>query len=241
MNRRVILVSGASNGIGKDLVEKLLDGGEMVVGLDIAETSVSSENYRHILCDFSDPNLVSVIDEALGGEIPTHFVNCVAIPNNTSAENPDHEKIHTLFNVNVIAPWLVASLLLRKALQAGRVFEVILFITSVHAFATSKNRAAYATSKAAVSGLTRSLAIDFAQYGVRVNAIAPGAIKTAMLTGLDSDAVEKLEGRLLTKGIAGPDAVTSMVLHLLSSEAKYVTGQTFVVDGGALSLLATEV
>ena len=240
MDKEIVLITGSSGGVGAELAKKLLLEGCFVVGIDKIGSVIDSKMYKHIICDLKDRNSIKTIENELDKIVPTKLVCCVAITNNTDAESPDVDKVNDLFMINLISPWVIAASLLKRALGAGKTLKSVVFISSVHAYATSEGLAAYATSKAGLCGLTRSLAIDYAKHLTRVNAIAFGAIRTKMLTGLTDDEIIELEKRLLVKKIPSPDKVVGTIQHLLSDDASYVTGQTFIVDGGALSMLSTE-
>lgn len=237
---KTILIAGATNGVGRALAEKLLDMGDKVIGVDKLPTDLKATNYTHIICDFAAPSFEDDLLQKIEG-VPDKFVYAAAIPNNTDSLSPNSKKVQELFHVNLIAPWVISSLLLKKVIESESNLESIVFISSIHAYATSKNRAAYAASKASLCSLTRSLAIDYAKYKTRVNTVALGAVRTNMLTGLSSDELNVLEKRLLTGNVPQPAQVLGTIIHLLSSGAEYVTGQTFIVDGGAMCQLASEI
>ena len=120
----------------------------------------------------------------------------------------------------------------------------IVNMASVQSFATQKRVAAYTTSKHALIGLTRSMALDFASYGVRVNAVSPGSVDTPMLrwaVGLDNnpEALMKVVRGMHPLGrIAEPREIAEAVLFLASPRASFVTGATLIVDGGLLLPIA---
>jgi NAD(P)-dependent dehydrogenase (short-subunit alcohol dehydrogenase family) len=127
----------------------------------------------------------------------------------------------------------------------------IVNVSSVHAIATSKEIAAYAASKGGVVALTRAMALEFADRGVRVNAVLPGAVDTDMLReGLDRGHVagesserklEALGGRVALGRVGKAGEIAEAVFFLADSDrSPYTTGQTLVVDGGAIARLSTE-
>jgi NAD(P)-dependent dehydrogenase (short-subunit alcohol dehydrogenase family) len=144
-------------------------------------------------------------------------------------------------NVNLKSVYLVchhAIAHLRKTRGA------IVNMASVQSFATQQAVAAYTTSKHALIGLTRSMALDFSGYGVRVNAVAPGSVDTPMLNwaiGLDPDPealMRTVHGMHPLGRIASPAEIAEAVAFLASPRASFVTGATLVVDGGLLLPIA---
>jgi NAD(P)-dependent dehydrogenase (short-subunit alcohol dehydrogenase family) len=123
----------------------------------------------------------------------------------------------------------------------------IINIASVHARATSKGLPVYAASKGAITSLTRSMAIEFAAHGIRVNAILPGAIETEMLRkGLSrnrdpENAIQELIKAIPLGRIGNPFDVAHLALFLAENKkSSYITGQEFVCDGGVLAKLSSE-
>lgn len=237
---KTILIAGATHGVGRALAEKLLDMGNKVIGVDKLPSDLKATNYAHIICDFAAPSFEDDLMKKIK-DVPDKFVYAAATPNNTDSLSPNSKKIQKLFHVNLVAPWIISSLLLKKAIESESNLESVVLVSSVHAYATSKNRAAYAASKASLCSLARSLAIDYAKYKTRVNVVALGAVRTNMLTGLSSDELNVLEKRLLTGNVPQPEHVLGTIIHLLSNDSEYVTGQTFIVDGGAMCQLASEI
>jgi NAD(P)-dependent dehydrogenase (short-subunit alcohol dehydrogenase family) len=142
---------------------------------------------------------------------------------------------HTL-NINLLAPFLLAQALLPELEKAkGSVIN----IASVHAVATKPEFVCYATSKAALVGLTKSMAVDLGPR-VRINAICPAAVATPMLrAGFEGrkDAFEELSRMHPLGRVASPDEIAGVALFLASSQAGFITGTSIYVDGGICSRL----
>ncbi len=117
----------------------------------------------------------------------------------------------------------------------------IVNIASVQGFATERNASVYAGTKAALIGWTRGLALDFAQYGIRVNAVCPGAVYTQMFVDVfatDSSAdstLARMEQIIPLQRIGQPREIAEAVFFLASPAASYITGSSLVVDGGLLA------
>jgi NAD(P)-dependent dehydrogenase (short-subunit alcohol dehydrogenase family) len=237
--RRVLLLTGASRGIGHATVKRFSDAGWRII--TCSRDAVPPECKRdpnwshHITADLGEPtDLDRFVAEAKAHiEGPLH-----ALVNNAgvSPKSPTKERLGTLngdledwrrvFHLNFFVP-LILSRAFSPSLARGN--GAIVNITSiaghmVHPFAGS----AYATSKAALSALTREMAHDFARLGVRVNAVAPGEIETAMLSPESAILLPRIPLHRL--GI--PSDVAGTVFFLCSDDAAYVTGTEISVNGG---------
>lgn len=238
--RKTLILTGASRGIGHTTVERFGAAGWRVITCsreDIPEHCKADPNWtHHVPADLADPEsraaFVRRANEILAGG-PLH-----ALVNNAgfSPKTPFKERLGCLngdikgwygvFELNFFAP-LVMARGFAAALARGK--GAIVNVTSiaghaVHPFAGS----AYSTSKAALSGLTREMAVEFAELGVRVNAVAPGEIETKMV----SADYEMLLPRIPLKRMGEPMDVAECVYWLCSPEAKYVTGTELFVTGG---------
>lgn len=239
-SRKTALVTGASQGIGHVTAMRFLREGWQVITCarkDIPAHCRRDPNWaHHIPTDLADPAsldaFVARARELLDGG-PLH-----ALVNNAgvSPKTPFRERLGVLngpidgwkqvYELNFFAP-LKLSRGFAAALHKGK--GAIVNITSiaghyVHPFAGS----AYSTSKAALSGLTREMAVEFAQLGVRVNAVAPGEIKTEMI----SADYEALIPRIPLDRMGTPEDVAAVVYRLCTDEFNYVTGTEIFVDGG---------
>lgn len=237
--QKTLLLTGASRGIGHGTVKKFCSEGWRVLTCsrhafdDNCPWPGGAEN--HIQVDLSEPadiiNAVEVIRERLDG--PLHgLVNNAGI----SPKGPDGARLNTLdtdlmdwgkvFHVNFFAP-VVLSRGLKDELTAaqGSIVNVTSIAGSrVHPFAG----AAYATSKAALAGLTREMAHDFGPLGVRVNAIAPGEIETSIL----SPGTEKIVEGLPMRRLGSVEEVADVIFFLCSDASTYVTGTEIEINGG---------
>lgn len=237
---RTVIITGASRGIGHVTARRFLAEGWRVI--TCARADVPPECKRppnwahHIPTDLADPaSADSFVAEArrLLGDDPLH-----ALVNNAgvSPKTPYKERLGVLngpidgwkqvFELNFFAPLRLARGF-ASALHKGK--GAIVNITSiaghyVHPFAGS----AYSTSKAALSGLTREMAVEFAQLGVRVNAVAPGEISTEMI----SAEYEALVPRIPLDRMGTPEDVAGTVFRLCGEDFAYVTGTEVFVTGG---------
>jgi NAD(P)-dependent dehydrogenase (short-subunit alcohol dehydrogenase family) len=238
--RKTLILTGASRGIGHTTVSRFSAAGWRVITCareDIPEQCKADPNWtHHIPADLSDPasraEFVRRANEVLAGG-PLHaLVNNAGFSPKTPFKerlgclNGDIQGWYKVFELNFFAP-LVLARGFAGGLAKGK--GAVVNITSiaghsVHPFAGS----AYSTSKAALSGLTREMAVEFAELGVRVNAVAPGEIETAMV----SSDYEMLIPRIPLHRMGQPIDVAETVLWLCSPEANYITGTEIFVTGG---------
>ena len=249
---QTIVVTGAANGIGKSIAECFASRSWQVVLADVDSERGQLEEQRlrrlgyavaFVAADIADEDKVS----SLVAKTLQLFGQVDALCNNAGIE------IYRRADDYTLAEWdLIHHVNLRGAFLCSRLFfpaleqrrGSITNISSVQAFANESNIAAYASAKAGLLGLTRSMARDFAPMKVRVNAVCPGAIHTEMMTAYLADQPDpEAEAQRLTAGIplqrfGTPVEVAELVWFLTSPAAGYITGSSFVVDGGLLSRLA---
>ncbi|MEX1108541.1 MAG: SDR family oxidoreductase [Dongiaceae bacterium] len=239
-DKRVLVLTGASRGIGHATVKRFSDEGWRIVTCsreDVPDACKRDPNWTdHIPADLADPasvgSFVTRTIEVLDGSAVHALVNNAAIsPKADHAErlgclNGDIARWREVFELNFFAP-LVLARGLAEPLARGK--GSIVNITSIaghaiHPFAGS----AYSTSKAALSALTREMAVEFAELGVRVNAVAPGEIETGM-TGPE---YESLIPRIPMHRMGQPEEVAAAVYRLCTDDFRYVTGTEIFVTGG---------
>ncbi|MBC7145079.1 MAG: SDR family oxidoreductase [Thioclava marina] len=239
-DRKVMLLTGASRGIGHATVKRFAAEGWRVITCSRQpfpeKCPWGGGREDHIQVDLADPadtiNAVEVIRERLEGAKLHALVNNAGI----SPKGSNGERLNTLdtdlmtwghvFHVNFFASIVLARGLMEELSAAhGAVVNVTSIAGSrVHPFAG----AAYATSKAALKALTREMAHDFGPLGVRVNAIAPGEIETSIL----SPGTEKIVENLPLRRLGQPSEVADVIWFLCSDASSYVTGTEIEVNAG---------
>lgn len=237
---KTLILTGASRGIGHATVKRFSEEGWRIITCsrdEVPDECRRDPNWnRHITVDLAVPaevdQFVAEANAVLDGGALNALVNNAAISPKTSFKerlgilNGDLEGWRDVFQLNFFAPLTLARGF-AQALHRGQ--GAIVNITSIaghaiHPFAGS----AYSTSKAALSALTREMAVEFAQLGVRVNAVAPGEIETAML----GPEYESLIPRIPMHRMGKPEEVAAAVFQLCGSDFSYVTGTEVFVTGG---------
>ncbi len=239
-DRKTLLLTGASRGIGHATVKRFSSAGWRVITCSRhpfpEDCPWEAGADDHIQVDLADPkSTISAVEEIrerlLGGRLEALVNNAGISPKGEKGErlstlDTDLRTWGQVFHVNFFAPVVLARGL-KTELQAAK--GAVVNVTSiagarVHPFAG----AAYSTSKAALAALTREMAHDFGPLGVRVNAIAPGEIETDILSPGTDKIVEKLPLRRL----GTPEEVARTIYYLCTPESSYVSGVEIEINGG---------
>lgn len=239
-DRKTLVLTGASRGIGHATVKRFSSAGWRVIACSRhavpEDCPWQAGGEDHVQVDLGDP-----VDRARGIEEIRRRLNggpLHALVNNAGISpkgeggsrlntlNTPEEDWHKVFEVNFYAPVMLARGLFEELKQVqGSIVNVTSIAGSrVHPFAG----AAYATSKAALAALTREMASDFGPFGVRVNAIAPGEIDTAIL----SPGTDKIVAEIPMRRLGKPEEVARTIYYLCTDQSAYVTGSEIHINGG---------
>ena len=233
---KVALVTGASEGIGRAIAETLRDEGWRVLAAQRRE----AEGFESIAADLSKPDAAErTIAEAVrrAGALDL-LVNNAGFMREGTAEETTIEAFERMVRVNLVAPFaLIKHAMPHLAARGGTIVNV----GSIEGLAANPRHPAYAASKAGLHGLTRAVAVDAGERGVRCNAVAPGWIDTALSRDYaasmpDPEAFAARLAAIHPIGRTGtPEDVAAAVAWLAGGGSAFVTGQVIVVDGGRLA------
>jgi 3-oxoacyl-[acyl-carrier protein] reductase len=241
---KVAVVTGAARGIGRVITERLVGAGAAVALVDVTEDSVgqaatevagTGANARGYRCDVSSFEEVTTV----AGRIQTDFGRVDLLVNNAGITR---DRLFVRMTPDdwsqVIAVNLTGTFNFTKAIAPSLLRQrsgSIVNIASVVGQAGNAGQANYAASKAGVIGMTKSLAREFAARGVRVNAVAPGFIRTAMTDGLAEEVQAQMRQTIPLGRFGEAGDVANVVMFLVSDLAGYVTGQVINCDGGMIT------
>lgn len=231
---RIAIVTGAASGMGAATARLLAEAGATVLGADIASSAAIA-----LVGDVADS---AFCDAAVAKAVARHgrldiLVNAAGVIVRADAPATDDDAWSRQMRINVDGSFFMCRAAIRQ-MRRQRSGAIVNF-GSIWGAAGGKGHVAYATAKGAVHNLTRSLALDHAREGIRVNAVCPGEVDTPMLRGagravpLTDAQLAEMADRVVPNGrLAQPDEIGRVVVFLCSDAASYMTGALVPVDGG---------
>lgn len=229
---KICVITGGGAGIGKATAELFRTRGARVVVID------RRADAGGFVADITDPASLRSVFDAIANEVgmPDVWVNNAGVSARIPAEAYPLEEAEKMFRLNVSAVLHGMQLCANVWMKANR-GGAIVNLASVFGLVADPLSAPYAASKGAVIQLTRTCAVEWAQKGIRVNAVAPGYTRTEMTAHtLDSPAGRQILERVPMRRAARPEEIANAIAYLASDEASFITGHTLVVDGGYTAL-----
>ena len=238
-NKRHVLISGGSKGLGLELARTLLQEGYSVSTFSRTKTfeieallTLHPTAFYYASLDIQDSSALSAFVE----KAHTLFNNFYALINNAAivqegilATLPEVE-IEKMVAVNITSSFALTRLFLRKMLTAksGRIIN----ISSIIGSRGYSGLSVYSATKAALDGMTRSLSREIGSRHITVNSVAPGYMKSDLSASLSPEQLEQIKRRTPLGRLATAHDVTPLIRFLLSDDASFITGQTILIDGG---------
>ncbi len=229
-----IFVTAAGQGIGRASVEMMLREGAEVLATDINGEALETLKCQTLVLDATDKDAVNA---AITGFQPDVLFNCAGFVHNGPIMDATEDELDFAYALNVKAMFHTIRAALPGMLERGS--GNIINMSSVAGSITGvPNRFAYSTTKAAVIGLTKSVAKDYVEQGIRCNCICPGTVESPSLhdrlraTGDFDKALADFKARQPMGRLAQPDEIAALVVYLASDESSFTTGQPHIIDGG---------
>ena len=238
--KKVVIVSGATKGLGLAISKQLVANAYVVVGI----SRTNSEEYSELMTSHSDSVFFHAFDfshiEAISALVkntvktygrPYALVNNAALGHDGVLATMHEKDIHELIKVNIEAPILLTKYVSRSMLlnKIGRIVNVGSIIGSTGFNGLS----VYGATKSAVGGFTKSLSRELGKANITVNTLAPGYMETNMTIGLQGDKLKSIINRSPLGRLANVDDAAQATLFLLSDAARSITGSTITVDAGS--------
>ena len=238
------LVTGGARGIGRATIERLVADGARVAFCDIdvevgrQTASEIGEQTRFYPCDLAHENQVADVVARATADIGdvTILVNNAGVNAHFDATSMTTDEWDAFMAVDLRSAWLTAKYVLPAMQRARR--GAIVNVSSMHGFATIPNFFPYAAAKSGLIGLTRSMALDYGDDGIRVNAVCPGFVRTRLVQdSIDQNPDPAAAEAAMVRGVAlgrmaTASEVAAAITFLASDDASYITGASLMVDGG---------
>jgi NAD(P)-dependent dehydrogenase (short-subunit alcohol dehydrogenase family) len=237
---KIAIVTGASSGIGRAIALRFASEGARVIAVARSSETlqrVAAEAQGEIVvyaCDVSQPDQVA----ALGEFCRKRYGRLDVLANNAGIGGESNKRLHEVsiesfdrvMSVNVRGAFLVLRQAVALMLESGG--GAIVNMASIGSFRATPGSGAYITSKGALLMMTRTAALEYVKDNIRVNAVCPGVIRTAILDDAPPELMQTLQARVPQGRMGTPEEVASVALFLASDEASHVTGASYFVDGG---------
>ena len=243
LREKVAIVTGGTRGIGFSIVKKFLEEGARVIlcgsreatarkALDEILTADPDAQVEAIWPDLNDPQ---AIQQAVADIVARHgridiLVNNAGIVQRTSFYDYTAEEYDKIMDLNVRSLVICSQAVARQMREQGK--GVIINTSSMVSIYGQAAGVMYPASKSAVNGITKSLARELGKDGIRVNAVAPGVVRTDMVAKLPESLVQPIVEHIPLKRMAEPDEIADAFDFLASDRASYITGTILSVDGG---------
>ncbi len=233
---KVCVVTAAAQGIGKAAAEMMARESAEVIATDINTAALPDiQGVRLVPLDVTDPRQIEEFAKTIGA-VDVLF-NCAGFVHNGTVMECAEDDWDFTFALNIKSMYRMIRAFLPGMIEGGG--GAIINMSSVASSIKGvPGRFAYSTSKAAVIGLTKSVAVDFVARGVRCNAVCPGTVDTPSLherlraTGDYQAALKTFIARQPMGRVAAADEIAALVAYLAGDDARFITGQAFVIDGG---------
>ena len=238
LEKKNIIVTGASGGIGNAIIKKLNEAGANILasGTRIEKLEEIKKNFDGIKIlkfDISQTDKIEdFIENAtneLGGSLDG-IVNNAGITQDNLAIRMSLDEWQKVININLTSTFLMSKFSIKKMLKnkSGKIVN----ITSIVGHTGNLGQANYTASKAGIVAMSKSLAVEYAKKNININCISPGFIKTAMTDKIDDKFKEVIISKIPSARLGEPDDIANAVLFLCSEQSNYINGETLHVNGG---------
>lgn len=238
LKEKTAVVTGAAQGIGRSIATRFAEEGARVIAVDLQAdrmSNFSNDLITPVALDVTNEEAIARVASTLSA--PDILVNCVGYVASGTILDATPDDLTRSFKINIVSAYAMIRAFLPAMLGhgGGSIINIASVVSSTKGV---PNRFAYGTTKAALLGLTKSVARDFIDQGIRCNAISPGTVHTPSLEDrfAATGDVEAARAQFLARQPMGrlgePDEIAAIAIMLASDEARFITGADIIVDGG---------
>ena len=238
LEKKNIIVTGASGGIGNAIIKKLSETGANILASGtriekLEELKKNFEGLKILKFDISQSDKIEEFIENATNELSGSLdgiINNAGITQDNLAIRMSLDEWQKVININLTSTFLMSKFAIKKMLKnkSGKIVN----ITSVVGHTGNLGQANYTASKAGIVAMSKSLAIEYAKKNININCISPGFIQTAMTDKIDDKFKEVIISKIPSARLGEPDDIANAVLFLSSDLSNYINGETLHVNGG---------
>ena len=238
LNKKNIIVTGATGGIGSSIIKKLSETGANIIASGtkvhkLEELKKKFNNLKILPFDISQndkvENFINQASQELGGNLDC-IINNAGVTNDNLAIRMTLDEWKKVIDLNLTSTFLMCKYAIKKMLKNKK--GKIVNITSVVGHTGNIGQSNYTASKAGLIAMSKSLSLEYAKKNININCISPGFIKTAMTDKIDEKFKEIIVSKIPSARLGEPDDIANAVLFLASNDADYINGETLHVNGG---------
>lgn len=242
MDKKVVLITGASNGIGAQMARVFANNDYCVI-VNYNKSKTKAENLVNEICSKgkmaisyqADVSCAKQVEDMVNYAISCFghidvLINNAGICSNKILIDETYESVNDVISVNVLGTIITSKIVTKHMLKTGK--GKIINISSIWGVVGGAGESVYSASKGAIIAFTKSLAKELAFSNITVNAIAPGVVETNMLNCFNKQEKQNLKEEIPLKRFASTNEIANVALFLAEKKADYITGQTIQIDGG---------
>ena len=228
---RVIVITGARKGIGKELSEYYLNKDDIVIGCSRGEGTIEHKNYRHFVLDVSDEKAVIKMIRSIKKE----FRRIDVLLNNAGIASMNHflttplQTVQNMFATNFFGTFIFSREVSKVMMKQK--FGRIVNYTTVASALRLDGEAIYAASKSAIENFTQTIAKEVASYGITVNAIGPTPVETDLIKTVPKNKIQELLEKQAIKRVGNFEDIKNVIDFFISEKSNFITGQVIYLGG----------
>ena len=228
--KQTVLITGASNGIGKVLYKSYKKLGANVIG------TYNKKKIKGLIpLDFDDEKSITNFFEKIKNVNKIDvLINNAGINKINAINNLNEDDAKSILNINTIGPMLLTKEISKKMIKNR--YGKLINISSIFGLVSKEKRVVYSMSKFGLNGLTKGSAIDLAKFNILVNSVSPGFVITKLTMRVLGAEISKIKKKIPIKRLAKPEEIANLVLFLSSKKNTYICGENIFIDGGFTSV-----